>query len=391
MKQYVRRIVIAAGHAIFLTLLSFWLLGLSFSYDNESSIISIVSIVKNVVLGLEDKPAKNDFLFVNVSYQKSLIPKLDEYGFEIGNEAITDREQLAVLLKRFSSNKHRYIVCDVFLDQPSPSDSLLRESTVGLRNVVFPYHNDGDQFAMPVIPVHTALSDYETDFGNFLKYSYLQHDTAKTIALAMYHDLYGGTPWKAGPFYRMNGHFSLSSFVTEFPVRQYDVFREDTLGYSSIHMQNLVSLPDEFFNELTRNRIIVIGDFLEQDMHATIYGQTAGPLIHLNAFQNLVDKRNHVSVWFLMYVVVAYFLFSWSLFSTNELVRGRWLDRIKESKLGFVFDYLKYAFFLLLMSVMSYLLFGIHLNILIISLYFSIIEYLVEFLSKRSQKTSEPV
>ena len=57
----------------------------------------------------------------------------------------------------------------------------------------------------------------------------------------------------------------------------------------------------------------------------------------------------------------------------------------------FLFDYLKYAFFLLLMSVVSFLLFDVHLNVLVISLYFSLVEYGIEFVEYRKKlKTQNP-
>ena len=360
-------------------------LNLPFTYDNESTIISTVSIVKNIFFNIEDKPSKNDFLLINVSYQKTLIPKLDAYGFEIGNEAITDRASLASLFEKLSlHNNHRYLVFDVFLDQPSPADSLVLYYAKKTKNIVLPYHRQDGEFLKPVLPLPQALSDYDSDFGDFIKYSYLQYDTCQTIALKMYLDLHGGTYIKRGLLYSKNGQGVLNSFITEFPIRQHDIFREDTLGYNSIHIANFLALPISFIKDMVKNKIVVVGDFLEADLHQTIYGSNAGPLIHLNAYLNLRDNKNSVSVWFYLYMLISYLAFSFFLFKKTSVSTLKWVDKIQRSKLGgFVFDYLKYALFLLVMSVISYLIFGIHLNILILSLYFSIAEYASEYYYKK--------
>ncbi|MBL7873873.1 MAG: hypothetical protein JNM78_19825 [Cyclobacteriaceae bacterium] len=377
-------------HTVLLVVLSLLWLNFSFTYDNESTIISAVSIAKTVLFKIEAKPSKNDFLLINVSYQKTLIPKLDHYGFEIGNEAITDRVSLAALFEKTSSfNNHRYLVCDIFLDQPSPADSVLLHHVRRTKNILFPYHRQDGKFLRPIIPIPQALSDYDSDFGSFLKYSYLQYDTCQTIALKMYLDLHRGIYKKSGWFYKKNGRLVLNSFILEFPIRQYDIFREDTVGYNSIHLTNFLSLPDPLMEEMLKNKIVVIGDFLETDLHQTIYGANAGPLIHLNAYLNLRENKNMLTPWFFIYIFSAFYVFSFFLFKKNKVSTLKWIRKIQSSKLGgFLFDYLKYALFLLLMSITSYLIFGIHLNILIISLYFSIAEYLIEYYYKNVKQIS---
>lgn len=346
-----------------------------------------------MIFGLEEKPSRKDFLLINVSYEKALNPKLDEFGFSIGNEAITNRESLAKLFEKTSAfNNHTYIVCDVFLEQSSPADSLLLQNVQRTSNIVFPFHAVEGVMTMPVIKVPTAFSDYDSDFGNFLKYKFIQYDTCSTIALKMYKDIHHASYTSGLLFDRKNDHRALKSFIIEFPIRQYDIFRDDTLGYHSFHLGNLLELPDPLLRDILKDKIIVVGDFLEEDLHQTIYGTTAGPLIHLNAYLNLRDNKNNLSGWFFLYLFSCYLLFSYVLIRNVSLVHLRVIQWIQKSKAGsFIFDYLKYAFFLLIMSIVSYLVFGIHLNILIMSLYFSLAEYVIEYIdSKRKLKLSHP-
>jgi len=368
-----------------LLLLTFLWLNLPYTYDYEFNLLSRVSIFKNIVLGAETKPDSRNFLFVNISYEKKLVEKLDDYGFPIGNEAITDRSRLATFFQKAAhANGHRFIVCDVFADVPYEDDSLLSNSVKSAKNVVFPYHYIDNEFIKPVVDVPSALGDYSSDFGTFVKYSYVQHDTCASIALDMYRRIDGGN-FESGPLIsRLNGMPALNSFIIEFPIRQYDIFTNDTTGYSSMHMQDLLSLPDSMIDATLKDRIVIVGDFLEGDRHQTMYGDTAGPLIHLNAYLSLRSEANRLTFFFLLYVFVCLLFFSVRLFYRDSFKTFDWIARLKNSKYGgFIFDYLEFALFLAIMSALSYVIFGIHLNVLVMSLYFSVVDNVLEYLKDR--------
>ena len=190
---YWRTYLLVFTHTLLLIWATYHWLNLPFTYQDEGAIISWSSIIKNIALGLEDKPPKENFLLINTSYEKALLPKVDEYGFEIGTESITDRQSLADFFRRASLyNHHQFIVCDIFLENVSPHDSLLLANVQSVKNVRFPYHRQNGAFVKPIIHVPMAFSDYDSDFGNFLKYSFLQYDTCRTIALDMYQTLDNG-------------------------------------------------------------------------------------------------------------------------------------------------------------------------------------------------------
>ena len=388
-----RTYLLVFTHTLLLMWATYHWLNIPYTYQDEGVIISWSSIIKNIALGLEHKPPKENFLLINTSYEKALLPKVDEYGFEIGSEAITDRQSLADFFRRASLyNHHQFIVCDIFLETASPYDSSLLANVQSARNVRFPYHRQNGEFIKPVIPVPAAFSDYDSDFGNFLKYSFLQYDTCRTIALDMYQTLDNGLYEKSLWGYKKGNRLALNSFIIEFPIRQYDIFRDDTLGYNCMHLNNFLALPDSLSAEMLKNKIVVLGDFLESDMHQTIYGITAGPLIHLDAYLNLKQNRNDLSFWFFLYLFAFYSVFSYVLFFNSKVFSFGWTIKLKSSRWGgFLFDYLKYAFFLLLMSVFSFLLFDVHLNVLIISMYFSLVEYSIEFVDYRKKlKANHP-
>lgn len=364
---------------------AFLWLNLPYTYDYEFSLLSRIAIIKNVMLGAETKPEREKFLFVNISYEKKLVQKVDDFGFPIGNEALTDRSRLSAFFEKAArTNNHQFIVCDVFADVPTEDDSLLATRVRETRNVVFPYHLEDGNIVKPVVDVPSALGDYSSDFGTFVKYSFVQHDTCKSIALRMFESIDHGT-FKYGPLIsRINTKPAMNSFIVEFPIRQYDIFTNDSAGYTSMHLQDLLSLPDPMIDSLLIDRIVMVGDFLEGDRHQTMYGDTAGPLIHLNAYLVLRAGANRLTFWFFAFIFVCFLFFSYRLFYRERFKSFGWIEKLKNSKYGgFIFDYLEFALFLAIMSALSYVIFGIHLNVLIMSLYFSIADNVLEYLKDR--------
>ncbi|MDF1547621.1 MAG: hypothetical protein P1P88_07350, partial [Bacteroidales bacterium] len=87
-------------HSFFLTAMSIYLLNLPFVYEDELYLVQATSIVKKLLIKTREKPDRNRFLFVNVSWEKQLIDKMDSEGFPLGNQVITDREKLASFFKK---------------------------------------------------------------------------------------------------------------------------------------------------------------------------------------------------------------------------------------------------------------------------------------------------
>ena len=82
----------------------------------------------------------------------------------------------------------------------------------------------------------------------------------------MYQTLDNGLYEKSLWGYKKENRLALNSFIIEFPIRQYDIFRDDTLGYNCMHLNNFLALPDSLSAEMLKNKIVVLGDFLESDI-----------------------------------------------------------------------------------------------------------------------------
>jgi hypothetical protein len=379
-------------HAIWMMFITYQWVNIPYSYDNESKIMSWTSIFKNILLGMEEKPSKDSLLFINISYDKMLVPRYDSEGFESGKLAITDRVSLTRFLEMTGKNpNYKFIILDLFMEDSTSHDSLLQVQIRKNPNLIMPYHFDGGDIKLEShMKGWTGLSDYYSDFGIFLKYSYLQKDTCPTIPLLLYQKFHKQNIEKVGPFYFSQGNFALNSLALDFPVRTYDIFRDDTTGYNSVHLCDLVNLPPDFINQMTKNKVIVIGDFLDKDIHSTIYGNTAGPLIHLDAYVALVNGSHLLSWYLLGFLFINYAIISIFLFSDKVIITNKWLDKLKSGRfgatIGIIFDILKYTFLLYIINTFNYLLFGVHLNVLLLGLYIVAMEYSIRWMKQRLSK-----
>lgn len=369
-------------HSIWMMFLSYLWVNTAYSYESESKIMAFTSILKNVVLGFDNKPSKDSLLFINISHDKMLVPRYDSDGFESGKEAITDRASLLKFIETINTNpNYKFILLDVFFEDSTSFDSTLQAQINKSKDIIFPYHLDGgDKVLKSYINGWKGLADYNTDFGIFLKYSYLQRDTCKTVPLLLYEKFHNGSISKTGPFYFSKGSLALNSLALSIPVRSFDIFTGDSLGYNSVNLCEVINLPLPFIKELTKNKIIIIGDFKDRDIHPTLYGNTPGPLIQLNAYLALVNGDNLLHWPILCFLFVNYLIISWFLFTGNVFISNKWTEKFKKSKMGIFYDFIKYAFFLILINIFSYIIFGIHLNVLIIGIYIVAVEYFLIWL-----------
>ena len=96
-------------------------------------------------MGLSEQVDYSDSLFINVSYDKQLIEKKDEFGMPVGNIDITDRTKLLALLNILdSTNQYRYIILDVRFEKglDSEMDSALFSKIKNMKRIVVANHLD---------------------------------------------------------------------------------------------------------------------------------------------------------------------------------------------------------------------------------------------------------
>jgi hypothetical protein len=394
-----RKILFCLSNSLLLILFTFYWIRLPFSFDDEPLLIQMTSSIRKIVFKESQKPAKKNYLFVNVSWDKKLIEKLDDYQIPVGNQAITDRKKLAQFLEIINHKplNHKYLLMDVSFSDPSEDDSLLQQQFNKTQNYIVSYHkDDSGEPEYPIFNVKRGLSDYLMGQGDYsiisgddkyLKCHLIQCDTLKTTPLIMYEKIHH-KKYRKGYFLFdfIDKDLVSPSFIIDFRIRNYDL-TESSDPYAKLNLGDILALPAEEIESLVKDRIVIIGDFEDRDIHDTIFGNMPGSLILLNTFIALENEDPVISFPFLLFLLLAFCLISWTCVSNGNLLEDFANSR---NNRGFVYHtirifkgFLGYFSYFLLLYVFCYFLFDKHLTVLILSLYMEIINRLFIYFRKK--------
>jgi len=173
-----------------------------------------------------------------------------------------------------------------------------------------------------------------------------------------------------------NGRPIFNSMIIDFPIRAFEVF--ESKEYPVVNLSELLLLPEEIIvNEFLKNKIILLGDF-KNDAHSTIYGSTPGTLILLNVYETLKNGYHKVSAWWIFFILLMYTLVSYYLL--NQVYTQ---DKLQQKKrYSFVASLLNYIIVFGSISIISYLIFNVYINILILALYSNCVAFLLGVVKK---------
>ena len=353
-------------HAFVLLGLSLIWLHTPFTYGDEKFLIKWTSVVKRMVFQLDDTPPKDNFIFINLAYEKALIPLEDH----LGNEVITDRSALAKFFKILQQHPSaaKFTICDVFLQGKSTSDSLLSKSITGIPNIVFPTHpDDYNKPEKLEIKVPSAMANYKSADEEFVKFTLLLENDYKTIPLYMYEKLQQRNYSHHWGLYWDNNNPSLNSVIIDYKIRNDEIFQNNQ--YPVVNLSELMLLPEELIiEEFLQDRIIVMGDFVN-DKHKTSFGVMPGSLILVNVYLSLMDGAHLISLGWLLFMIVAFTLYSRIIIFNWPMASSR-----KSSK--WFLNLLKSATLLAIISVCSYFLFNIGIQVLFLTIYTGILLFI---------------
>jgi hypothetical protein len=361
------RWLLSFAHAFVLLALAFLFTAHGYTYGFDKLLVRWCSVVKHVAFKADNDIRQQDYLFVDLSAEKALIP-LDDSS---GNEVITDRARLTKFFQIVKQHQKeiRFTLCDVFLEGHSPADTALLKAVSGIQNIVFPTHFNQEGHIEPIImPVPHALADYDSD-SEFFKFKLFQSDTLPTIPVYMYERLSGRKLIDNSLWPTDNGHLMLNSVIIDYPLRAYEVFDEHK--YTVVKLNDLFSLPaDVMVNNFLKNRIVVMGDF-KGDIHESIYGPVPGSLVLLDIYLTLTKGHHLVSPWWLISLLVAFTFLSHFMFFTQVKRKlkkiNKWLGLLTES-----FGYL------VLLSITSYFVFSQPVEAVILTIYINAVTFIIQ-------------
>jgi hypothetical protein len=390
-KRYWLRVTVYSLHSLWLILITFWLLEQNITYGDEGFLAKWSTVIKKVLLKIDKKPQRSELLFINCSYDNALTSLNDENGFEIGNQVITDRKKLARLFEIMNNNpdNQKYVLCDIFFKDPSENDSILNSQISKVKNIIVPYHLDNNNVStQPIFKVNKGLADYKIIELSFLKYSLFEYDTLKSIALKMYEDIFSIKSYRYGLLNNVGGKLSFNTLFIDYKVRYYDILEgQSDEPYPYVNLGEFISLPDSIITATMKNRIIIIGDMKTIDMHQTVIGKIPGPLILLNVYLMLANNEHVIYNFFIFILFAGYFLITMELFGTRKIKETGIVKKLTETRARkFVYKYFSYVFYLTIISIVTYSLYNIHINILLIAVYLKLTESAVNRIRHKKQK-----
>jgi hypothetical protein len=229
----------------------------------------------------------------------------------------------------------------------------------------------------PVMPwpgLNFALAQYETTTGTFLKYN-LINDTVHYLPTAMYYETQGIKFREWAGVARSNPGWWINSFIVDLPVRKAHIDNGEVLIWN---LGEALSYTPEEVKQLTANKIIIVGDIYDYDIHQTLLGQQPGPLIVANAYLGMLQGIPRIKLLdgfliFLLYFLSTLYVLQWRGHKERLMIIP---GRLKFGK--HALKYLSYILIFSLYSIFLYLLTSRHFQLLIFGLYFNLFEYLVD-------------
>lgn len=351
-------------------------------------------------LGNSESDNIPDSIFlVNVTYDKTLVDyearlfsnDSDSPKLPVGKITTTDRKKLYDFLSVADSlRNYRYILLDVRFEDDIENDSITEVlfSLIGkMDNIVFAMHESGNNAEGAPLE-KAAYSDYHTTFlvSDVVKYPLLKRAESNTpyslsIPAKIFSDLNNGSFTTLGLITYYNHRLCRRSVYPSFPIRitswakESDEVQGPIIQYHNLG-EDLVNLDNykEVIGDLINNRIVVIGDLVE-DIHDTYIGLQPGALINLNSYIALCRDEHLISWLGLISQFALYFIISWCLIRRISVIDKIGIFRNKNyGVIRFLFSFISYSVILTVVSAIIYIFSGSIFSIALPSLYFTILE-----------------
>ena len=341
--------------------------------------------------GVVNDPNLEEYVFINIAYDRQLVPVYDEYGFSKGVIDITNREKLILFLTQLNNN-HKYVLMDVLLSDKyqSEHDSLLIASLLKTERISISCSSTTDLIDER-LNEKAGYTDYSTDISesNFVKYEFIK-DGGLTMPLMVFKALEPQTAiYSFGPIYWGNCHFYWNSLTLRFPIKLWDSYIQNAnANIENLQEKRILNLGADILDmgvdiaSLVKDKIVVIGDFTENDIHDTYLGKIAGPVINTNALVALRNNELEIPWSLILFLVLFYTLVSYSMLR-NSISTEKILDKlhINKTSVKYLLSFIGYSFMFSMVGAGIYLICGIDINVLIPTIGFTFLRGLTNKLT----------
>lgn len=329
------------------------------------------------IFGIPDRRLPDDFLAVNVGYDRQLAPLCDEYGDTIGERDVANRYRMYRFLDAIKDLNYKAVLVDVFFDgdRPVPGDTALIELINGMRDVTVPWHAS-NRLSPLVHPDKISSGDYTVNIyeNDFVKYLYVDGTGRESVALRTYAASCDPSDSPKGIFRQKT--LTLPLDIT---LRQ-QVNPDGTMEWYNLGSDLLSDDAEEMLPTRVDGRIVVIGDYVELDRHGTYAGELSGPAIHINAIDALRRGLDKVNVFEGMLMYVAYVCICLILLSGMTIWRRFRVRR--GSLLEYLLNFVSFSLYLCLLEIILYICFGKFHDAFLVTVFLSIFTLFCQQLNK---------
>ncbi len=387
-----RLLLYSIVNAFIMLFLAYFWLSLPRTFGDEAFLIKWSSLVKKSLFAFDKKPDPNQVLFIDVSGSKTIIrdpnpeiPSIFPDSF-FHRKVITDRAELVKLFQIMERSRTDIdlIVCDVLFEDSTPYDKQLQGviQKFGDKILTVNHIESENQVITSVIQAPNATATYRSTQDLFMKYPLIILDSLKTVPLRMYELTDKKLLHKWGPWYFFNNQLSLPAPIVDFKVRQSDFFIGGTMedrNFTIFPMGTLLEsnefMAAEHLDSYFKNKIILIGDF-KNDLHNTPFGTLPGLLLIYNAYLTLKGNQHLIDPMWILFLFFSFYTLSYRIFADIKVNKPKALVRIFKTKFGqYMLNALDEMGLLIIVTLLSYLLFNVHINILILFVYLKAVEW----------------
>ena len=271
----------------------------------------------------DDCKWKDSIFLINGCYDIDTVPHY--FGDELipdGYYAITSRKDIYYTLRTLKQCKYKYILLDVALTRLPDGYNDYTDSIIAILSemdniVVAKSRNDYQWADKALMDSVGRYVDYKInpEESGFVKFNIME-----SAALKMYEDITKRKIRKWLFLYTDRYALCRTTIIPSYFLTQDSLFcNSRDWGEQKLYadLSDVAQYGASVYD--FDNKIIVIGDFLENDIHQTIAGDMSGALILLNIFLNLEHRYHIVHWWAVIALLVFYFLFSFLIVEGSQL------------------------------------------------------------------------
>ena len=395
----IRGISVCVLSALSLILVCYFADNLAISLLTGPSVGQKIEQIKEVT-GDAREASTDGYLFVDVAFDKELVPIYD-VEFPLGEIDITHRGKLTEFLSQLEG-QHKYVMLDVLLDKnyKSEHDSALVETILHTPRIAVARTADSRLIDSRLDSL-SGFTDYSTHIyeTNFVKYEFITENGNSLPYRAFLDENPEDKLYSFGPFYFQGDNLAWKSLTLRFPIKMWGNTKSSSGPAAANESSTFTVHPlggEILFAALdvptlVKNKIVVIGDFSDVDIHDTYLGKVSGPVINTNALEALRNGELKIPWWLIVFLFFLYSGFTW--FAIRGIPHTQFTDkwifslRPKSKFWRYLLSFVGYSFVLSVISGIIYLIAGVDINVLIPSLWFTFLHGIRKWFLQKPQNS----